>query len=81
MKNNDQLNLFETKADWELEWNGMPEFSMNDLTSHRKVIVHFRNNDDFKQFAELIKQRIGPKQPSIWYPEMPHRIASDHHYV
>jgi hypothetical protein len=81
MKNNDQLNLFETKADWELEWNGMPEFSMNDLTSCRKIIVHFRNDEDFKQFAEIINQRIGPKQPSIWYPEMPHRIASGHNYV
>ena len=81
MKNNDQLNLFETKTDWELEWNGMPEFSMNDLTSYRKIIVHFRNDDDLKQFAEIINQRIGPKQPSIWYPEMPHRIASGHNYV
>jgi hypothetical protein len=81
MKNKDQLNLFEVQTDWQLEWNGMPEFSMDDLTSNRKIIVHFRNDDDFKRFAELINQRIGPKQPSIWYPEMPHRIASSHHYV
>jgi hypothetical protein len=81
MKNKDQLNLFDVQKDWQTEWNEMPEFSMNDLTSHRKLIVHFRSDEDFKEFSELLKQRIGLKQPSIWYPEMPHRIASGHHYV
>ena len=81
MKNKDQLNLFDVHKDWQLEWNEMPEFSMNDLTSHRKLIVHFRSDEDFKEFAELLKQRIGLKQPSIRFPEMPHRIASGHQYV
>lgn len=62
--------------DWQKEWKGMPEFVQEDLTSHRKIIVHFRNNEDVKRFAELLGQKITPKQPSLWFPEMqPRRYA------
>ena len=28
---------------WKKEWQDMPEFKMKDLTSFRKIVVHFRN--------------------------------------
>lgn len=59
----------------------MPEFNQKDLTSYKKIIVHFRNNEDFIEFSELMGQRIGPKQPSIWYPKMENRVASNMQYV
>jgi len=62
------------------EWEGMPEFNQEDLTSDRKITVHFRNKEDFKEFEELMKQRITPKQKSLWYPHMPHRKASHLRY-
>lgn len=62
--------------DWQKEWKGMPEFVQEDLTSYRKIIVHFRNNEDVKRFSELLDQKITPKQPSLWFPEMqPRRYA------
>lgn len=62
--------------DWQKEWKGMPEFVQEDLTSYRKIVVHFRNNEDVKRFSELLDQKITPKQPSLWFPEMkPRRYA------
>lgn len=64
------------ETDWQKEWKDMPEFVQEDLTSQRKIVVHFRNEEDVKRFAELIGQNITPKQPSLWFPEMlPRRYA------
>ena len=43
---------------WDEEWEDMPEFNQKDLTSHRKIIVHFRDDDDVDEFAKLMEQRI-----------------------
>lgn len=51
------------------EWVGMPEFVNDDLTSYRKIIVHFRSDEDVAEFARLIGQRISDKTKSIWFPE------------
>lgn len=48
----------------------MPEFVQEDLTSHRKIVVHFRNDEDVAAFAELLQQDITPKQKALWYPPM-----------
>lgn len=66
---------------WEKEWKNMPEFHQEDLTSHRKIIVHFRNDNDVKEFSELIGQKITQKLPSLWFPSMPPRRYADKLYV
>jgi len=66
---------------WKEEWKDMPEFEMEDLTSYRKLFVHFRNEEDVKRFAELIEQNINPKQKSLWFPEMKPRRYADKRYV
>ena len=38
-----------------------------DLTSFRKIVVHFKNNDDVDKFSKLIEQNKTPKQPSLWW--------------
>ena len=43
---------------WKKEWQDMPEFEMKDLSSFRKIVVHFRNQEDIDKFAELIGQKI-----------------------
>lgn len=53
---------------WESEWKDMPEFKQEDLTSHRKVVIHFRNDEDVKEFEKLIGQKLTPKQKSTWFP-------------
>ena len=65
---------------WKDEWQDMPEFEMEDLSSFRKIIVHFRNQEDIDKFAELIGQKI-TKAPSIWYPEWKKRRYADKRYV
>ena len=57
------------ELDAEVEWSGMPEFNNKDLTPKRQLIISFRNEDDIKTFANLIKQNITDKTKSLWYPE------------
>ena len=59
---NDDLN----NAD--AEWVDMPEFINDDLTSKRKIIVHFENDTDVNKFANLVKQKITDRTKFIWYP-------------
>lgn len=66
---------------WKEEWKDMPEFVQEDLTSYRKIFVHFRNDEDVQKFAELINQRITPKQKSLWFPYMAPRRYADKLYV
>ena len=65
---------------WKDEWQDMPEFEMEDLSSFRKIVVHFRNQEDIDKFAELIGQKI-TKAPSLWYPEWKKRRYADKRYV
>jgi len=52
------------------EWsNGMPEFEIEDKTSYRHVIVHFKNEANVQKFFNLIGQKDTGKTKSIWYPE------------
>lgn len=80
MKSN-QASLFDQDESWKSEWKGMPEFEQENLTSHRKIVVHFRNDEDVKKFSELIGQKITQKQPSLWFPEMPPRRYAHLRYV
>jgi hypothetical protein len=77
MKDRGKLFDFQdNEPDWKNEWKDMPEFVQEDLTSYRKIVVHFRNDEDVKKFAELIGQKITQKKPSLWFPEMlPRRYA------
>ena len=73
-KNN--LKLFDDYDEmqkWKEHWQDMPEFIQEDLTSKRKIIVHFRNEEDVQKFAELIGQKISAKLPSLWFPELKKR--------
>lgn len=66
---------------WEEHWVDMPEFVMEDQRPKRKIIVSFRNEEDIQKFADLIGQKITPKQKSLWYPEMEPRKYADKRYV
>ena len=61
--------FFKIEEWWEKEWQGMPEFSVKDLTSFKSIIVHFANKEDMEKFAELVGQKITIKRKSLWYPE------------
>lgn len=67
--------------DWRKEWAGMPEFVQEDLSSYKSVKVHFRNEQDFLAFQELIGQKITPKQKALWFPEWEPRRYAHLRYV
>ena len=69
------------KEEWKEHWKDMPEFIMDDQTSKRKIIVHFRNEEDVQAFSELINQKITPKQKSLWFPYMEKRRYADKRYI
>lgn len=50
------------------EWIDMPEYINEDKTANRKIIIHFKNDDDVQGFALLIGQKITEKTKSLWYP-------------
>ena len=66
---------------WQKEWKDMPEFIQEDLTSHRKIIIHFRNDEDVIKFSELIGQKISSKKNSLWYPKMEVRKIANLRYI
>lgn len=53
----------------ESEYEGMPEFSQDDQSAYRKLIINFKSEDDVQGFADLIGQNITEKTRSLWYPE------------
>jgi len=52
------------------EWQDMPEFDQEDLTPHRTLFVHFRNDQDYDTFLKLVEQTGTDKTKSIWFPEL-----------
>lgn len=71
--------LFEIDEDEENEreklWVGMPEFEQNDKPTFKTVYLHFRNEEDFKEFVKKYKsiddeQTISDKTKSMWYPHL-----------
>lgn len=48
------------------EWSGMPEYGSDDKTSHFHCIVHFADEDDVKNFFDLIGH---DRAKTFWWPE------------
>lgn len=65
----------------EQEWEGMPEYSHEDMTSDSHIVLHFRNNKDREAFSELIGQPISIKTKSLWYPMLDKRYFEDKRYI
>jgi len=53
---------------WKKHWVGMPEFEQEDNPCYKKIIVSFRNKDDYDEFAKLIDQKLTEKTKTTWYP-------------
>lgn len=62
-------NLFgeHLKQYWEIHWWQMPEFSHQDLTPFRQIIVSFSTEDEVLDFSRLICQPITNKTRSVWF--------------
>ena len=70
--NQEQNFLFEVPANWQKEWEGMPEFVQEKKSEFSKIIIRFENAQDLQKFAELIGQRLTQQTKSIWFPFKSH---------
>jgi len=64
-----QGKLFDEPAEWEKEWQDMPEFVQKDLTPYKSIKVHFETQADMLEFAKLVGQNIHYTTQSVWYPK------------
>ena len=55
---------------WKKHWIGMPEFEQENNPPYKKLIVSFRNKEDYEEFANLIGQNLTEKTKSIWHPKL-----------
>ena len=67
----DFVDVLETnRDDANQHWVGMPSFIQEDNPPHRKLIVSFRSEEDYQEFAKLINQHLTKKTKSIWHPKL-----------
>lgn len=53
------------------EWVGMPEF-VQEKEPYKELIVRFETEEDYKEFQQLINQKLTVKTKSIWHPFKSH---------
>ena len=74
-------NLINPVGDDEADaWAGMPEFSQEDKTAFRSIVVHFKDQGDLKEFISITKSKISESTKMIWYPEIEIETAADKVY-
>lgn len=55
---------------WEKHWQDMPEYKQEDKAPYKTIYVHFRTEEDYNEFAELIGQDLTEKTKTIWHPKL-----------
>lgn len=55
---------------WQDHWQDMPEFEQENNAPYKSINVHFRTEEDYKDFAKKIDQSLTAKTKSIWYPKL-----------
>ena len=55
---------------WKKHWVGMPEFVQESNPPYKKIIVSFRNKEDYDEFSQMIGQNLTDKTKSIWHPKL-----------
>lgn len=56
--------------EWKKHWGEMPEYVQEKNSTFKTVYVHFRNQEDYDEFAKLVDQNMTMKTKSIWYPQL-----------
>ena len=55
---------------WKKHWTGMPQFTQENNPAYKRIIISFRNKEDYEEFSKLIDQNLSEKTKSIWYPKL-----------
>ena len=70
-----------TPQDADAEWAGMPEYTNEDTSGVRHIMVHFMSLKDVEDFAKLVQQTITDKTKYIYFPELKPMDASSYKWV
>lgn len=73
--------LFDVDPDWKDLWQGMPDYSHEDLMPWQTVMVHFKTQKDREDFARIVGQTLHAKTKFIWHPKAEIRKAADKVYA
>jgi hypothetical protein len=60
----------EPTEEWKKHWIGMPSFIQEDNPPFKKLIISFRSEKDYEEFAILVDQKLTMKTKSVWYPKL-----------
>ena len=56
---------------WTQHWKGMPEYVQEDNGPWKTIRIHFRNEEDYEEFAKLTNNtHLTKKTKSAWYPKL-----------
>jgi hypothetical protein len=66
----DAISEAEEDKEWKKHWKGMPEFEQEKNKPYKTLYLHFRNEKDYQEFAELVNQKLTEKTKTIWYPKL-----------
>jgi hypothetical protein len=81
MSEMEQLSLIDVDPDWAKEWQGMPEFTQDDLMPDSQVIISFATRKDRDEFSKMIGQRLSGETKSVWFPKAEYDKPSNYRYV
>ena len=70
------LNVSEYDAVTQL-WQGMPDYSHENLKPWQTVLVHFKTPEDRESFAKLVGQQLHSRTKFLWHPKATIVKASD----
>lgn len=76
------MELFENTEDWKKEWLGMPEFIQEKSDKpFTQITIRFKNQEDLKEFSNLINQNLTKKTKSIWFPQIERGLSANKLYI
>ena len=56
---------------WTEHWKGMPEYKQENNGPWKTIRIHFRNEEDYNEFAKLTgNTHLTKKTKSAWYPKL-----------
>ena len=62
------------------EWEDMPEYNNSDIKNYKSVVIHFKTEQDLKDFCSLINQKITSDTKFIYYPEQKRDVLINKRY-
>lgn len=66
---------------WKEEWKEMPEYISKNLEPYKTVYVHFRCEEDYKNFGKVFNYNITEKTNSLWFPKLEHQELGNIEYI